>query len=325
MTRSEIEEHDRGFGYDIAVMSRRRILLGLGAVAGLSAVTACDNGSRATQSTSSASATSASAPSTSTAAAAPQETLGPYPGDGSNGPNVLIESGVVRSDVTTSFGAYTGVAQGVPATLTINLQDLSAGGAPGAGMALYIWHCDREGKYSLYSDGVTEQNYLRGVQVADDAGTVTFRTIFPATYPGRWPHMHFEVFDSLETAVAGSEARLTSQIALAQEISSAVYAFDDGYAASIPNLADLTLDSDMVFGDGWTAQMASTSGTPDAGIDISITIGVADKSQNVDDNPLPPGPPPGGLGGPPPGGLGGPPPGGLGGPPPGGLGGPPPR
>ena len=179
--------------------------------------------------------------------------MGPYPGDGSNGPNVLIESGVVRSDITTSFGAYSGVADGVPATLTINLQDLAADGAPGTGMALYIWHCDREGRYSLYSDGVTEQNYLRGVQIADDAGTITFRTIFPATYPGRWPHIHFEVFDSLETAVAGSEARLTSQIALAQEVSSAVYAFDDGYAASIPNLADLTLESDMVFGDGWTA------------------------------------------------------------------------
>ncbi len=35
------EEHDRGFGYDVSVMSRRRILLGFGAVAGLSAVAAC--------------------------------------------------------------------------------------------------------------------------------------------------------------------------------------------------------------------------------------------------------------------------------------------
>ena len=49
--------------------------------------------------------------------------------------------------------------------------------------------------------------------------------------------------------------------------------------------------------------MASTSGTPDTGIDISITIGVADKAQNVDTNPPPDrpgGPPPDGLGGPPP-------------------------
>ena len=34
----------------------------------------------------------------------PEETAGPYPGDGSNGPDVLAESGVVRSDITSSFG-----------------------------------------------------------------------------------------------------------------------------------------------------------------------------------------------------------------------------
>ena len=34
----------------------------------------------------------------------PEETAGPFPGDGSNGPNVLTESGVVRSDITASFG-----------------------------------------------------------------------------------------------------------------------------------------------------------------------------------------------------------------------------
>ena len=41
----------------------------------------------------------------------PEETAGPYPGDGSNGPNVLAESGVVRSDITTSFGDASGVAE----------------------------------------------------------------------------------------------------------------------------------------------------------------------------------------------------------------------
>ena len=276
-----IEEHDRGFGHDISVMSRRRILLGLGAAAGLSLVAACGTD------------TSAAAPA---APAAPQETMGPYPGDGSNGPNVLIESGVVRSDITTSFGAFDGVARGVPTTLTITLQDLAEGGAPGAGMALYLWQCDREGRYSLYSEGATEQNYLRGVQVAGEDGVVTFRTIFPATYPGRWPHFHFEVFDSLATAVAGSQARLTSQIALPHEVASAVYAFDDGYAASIPNLAALSLDSDMVFGDGWTAQLASAGGTPETGIDLAITVGVADRSENVDNNPPPPGLRPAGPG-----------------------------
>jgi len=42
----------------------------------------------------------------------PEETAGPYPGDGSNGPNALTESGVVRSDITSSFGGATGGAAG---------------------------------------------------------------------------------------------------------------------------------------------------------------------------------------------------------------------
>jgi protocatechuate 3,4-dioxygenase beta subunit len=206
----------------------------------------------------------------------------------------------VRSDITGSFGAYSGVAQGVPATLTVKLQDRAKNGAPGAGMAIYVWQCDREDRYSLYSEGVTEQNYLRGVQVADDNGVVTFHTVFPATYPGRWPHIHFEVFDSLETAVAGSDARLTSQIALPRDTAVTVYESDPGYAASIPNLDQLTLESDMVFGAGWDAEMASTTGTPADGIDIAITICVADTSENVDRNPAPSFGP-GGPGGPPPG------------------------
>ena len=104
------------------------------------------------------------------------------------------ESGVVRSDIRSSFGGSSGTAEGVPMTLELVVQDLANGGAPFAGAAVYVWHCDREGRYSLYSDGVTDENYLRGVQVADAAGRVRFTSIFPACYTGRWPHVHFEVY-----------------------------------------------------------------------------------------------------------------------------------
>jgi protocatechuate 3,4-dioxygenase beta subunit len=45
---------------------------------------------------------------------------------------------------------------------------------------VYVWHCDRDGGYSLCSDGITAENYLRGVQIADDQGVVKFTSIFPA-------------------------------------------------------------------------------------------------------------------------------------------------
>ncbi|MGW1741501.1 dioxygenase family protein [Nocardia sp. NPDC001965] len=274
------------------MLSRRRALWIMSAVGSASVVAAaCSSGTDAT-------ATS-SADTTSTAvAAAPQETAGPYPGDGSNGPNVLVESGVVRSDITGSFGPYSGTAEGVPVTIRLTLQDLARDAAPGTGMALYLWHCDRDGEYSLYGEGVTEQNYLRGVQVADESGQVSFTSIFPACYSGRWPHIHFEVYDDLATAVAGENARLTSQIALPQEVCEQVYNADSGYSRSLNNLSEVTLASDNVFGDGWDAELATVTGDPQTGMEIALTIGVAEKSANRNQDGAGPGggaPPGGGM------------------------------
>ena len=63
----------------------------------------------------------------------------------------------------------------------------ASSGAPLEGAAVYLWHCDRDGGYSLYSDGVTDQNYLRGVQAAGSDGTLRFTSIFPGAYPGVGP------------------------------------------------------------------------------------------------------------------------------------------
>jgi protocatechuate 3,4-dioxygenase beta subunit len=290
-------EHDLGLAHDLKVLSRRRIFH-LAAAAGASALVAACAGTKSTQttgSTSTATTTAGAADTAACATAAPAETAGPYPGDGSNGPNVLIESGIVRSDIRSSFGSYSGAAEGVPTTIELTLQDITKNCAAGAGMAVYIWHCDRAGNYSIYSADAADQNYLRGVQVADQQGRVSFTSIFPACYAGRWPHIHFEVFDSLEAAVAGENARLTSQIALPEQACTAVFAHDTGYVASVGNMSNVTLNSDNVFGDGWDAELANVTGDPASGMAITLTIGVGEKSTSM----RPPGgPPPGG--GPPP-------------------------
>ena len=59
-----------------------------------------------------------------------EETAGPYPGDGSNGPDVLAEDGIVRQDITSSFGSSTTTAEGVPLTIELTLVDVGAGGTP---------------------------------------------------------------------------------------------------------------------------------------------------------------------------------------------------
>ena len=187
LARPEEELVDQGLRFDVdTLLSRRRMLtvLGIG-TAGLG-LAACGVGSG----TSSSAATTAAAAS----AEIPDETAGPYPGDGSNGPDVLAQSGIVRCDIRSSFGGSSGTAGGVPMTLELTVSDLANGGVPFEGVAVYVWHCTREGGYSMYSNGVEDQNFLRGVQVADANGRVTFTSIFPACYDGRWPHIHVEVY-----------------------------------------------------------------------------------------------------------------------------------
>ncbi|MGQ0844246.1 MAG: intradiol ring-cleavage dioxygenase [Sporichthyaceae bacterium] len=190
----------------------------------------------------------------------PAETAGPYPGDGSNGPNVLNQSGVVRRDIRTGFAGAAATAAGVPLTVRLTITDHGAGGPPLEGAAVYLWHCDRDGRYSLYSTGLTDQNYLRGVQVADADGVLEFTTVFPGCYDGRWPHIHFEVYPDLATATKAGTKLRTTQLALPEDVSKTVYA-TDGYATSVANLSRTSLASDNVFSDGYALQLAKVTGS----------------------------------------------------------------
>ena len=78
----------------------------------------------------------------------------------------------------------------------------------------------------MYSQDIADQNYLRGVQVADAAGVVRFTSIFPACYSGRWPHIHFEIYPDQASFTDISTVIATSQVALPQATCDQVYARD---------------------------------------------------------------------------------------------------
>ncbi|MBC9727687.1 intradiol ring-cleavage dioxygenase [Streptomyces sp. TRM68367] len=273
----EIHEHDRGLSYDLPVLARRRMIR-LMAGAGLVPLVGC-TAEGETPAADSPGSPSPSPPSSSSSAAecatVPEETAGPFPGDGSGGVNVLKESGVVRDDITSSFGdSAGGTAGGVPLTVTLTVVDAASGcGTPKKGAAVYVWHCDREGRYSLYTEGVTDENYLRGVQETDDRGQVTFRSVFPGCYQGRWPHIHFEVFGSLADATAARSITNTSQLALPKDVCDTVYA-TDGYDRSVTHLAELSLESDSVFSDGHDQQLAAAKGSAGDGYTATLTVAV---------------------------------------------------
>lgn len=282
---------DQGLQFDIGTLLKRRGLLQLFGV-GVGTITLSACASAAPTATDAATTAPSAAPSTSASTSTgdlteiPEETAGPYPGDGSNGADVLEQSGVVRGDIRSSFGTSTTTAEGVPMTLELTILDMAGGGTPFAGTAVYVWHCTRDGGYSMYTDGLTQENYLRGVQIADADGKVRFTSIFPGCYSGRWPHIHFEVYPDEASITDAANKIATSQVALPQAICEDVYA-TDGYANSTDNLARITLASDNVFGDDEGAhQLGAVTGDLAGGLTVTLSVGVDTSTEPGESGPM---------------------------------------
>lgn len=288
LDRPDDEVVDQGASFDMRTLVSRRGVLGIvGLGAGAVVLAACAPQPAASTATAtatpSATARASATPTataTATAAAAayatdeiPQETNGPYPADGTNGVDVLNQSGIVRSDIRSSLdGGAT--AAGVPLTFNFTLSDFANGNAAYAGAAVYVWHCDAAGLYSMYSDAVVDENYLRGIQVADAQGRVTFTTIVPGCYAGRWTHIHFEVYPDAASATNVSNQIATSQVAFPQDMLDAVYALDT-YSGSARNLAQIGgLDNDNVFSDGYELEMGTFTGDPSSGYIGNLSVAI---------------------------------------------------
>ena len=271
---TDLENHDRGLDYDLPRLLHRRGMLKLVAGFGLAGAGLISLGACSSATTAGGGGATESKQASDTAnGELPEETSGPFPGDGSNGANVLNQSGIVRRDITSSFGSSTTRAAGVPVSLTMTINDYANDKDPLAGGAVYLWHCDREGRYSLYSEGVTGENYLRGVQETDGRGQVRFTTIFPACYSGRWPHIHFEVYPSLAKATDGANKIATSQLALPEATCRTVYT-TSGYEQSLNNMSRVSLESDNVFRDGYDLQIPSVTGDPSSGYQLNFSCAV---------------------------------------------------
>jgi len=286
------DHHDHSLAADLAAIlnltsDRRQTLRWLLAGASALPILGCGGGSDSDTSTGTSTttpATGTTTPVTTTTptgscSVIPEETGGPYPADGTNSNasgvvNVLTQSGVVRSDIRGSFNGATGTAAGIPLTIKLQIVNVNGSCATLEGFAVYLWHCDRDGNYSLYSSGVTTQNYLRGVQVSDSSGNVSFTSIYPGCYSGRVPHVHFEVYRTLSAATSASTRLKTSQFAFPDAASNAVYA-TTGYSASVRNMAQISLATDNVFSDGYSLQLASITGNVTDGYVATLTVGVA--------------------------------------------------
>ncbi|MFZ6733398.1 intradiol ring-cleavage dioxygenase [Undibacterium sp. Ji42W] len=292
-----MEKHGNQLETDLQTLmqtaaSRRQMLRWI-SVGGAATLLGCGGGSDASTATATSTSSTSTATGTSTGSTTatttvttpascgiiPEETAGPYPGDGSNSngvsiANALALSGIVRSDIRSSIAGASGVAAGVPLTIKLQLVNTKTSCASLAGYAIYLWHCDRDGNYSMYSSGITAENYLRGVQETDSNGSVSFTTIFPGCYSGRIPHVHFEVYPNVSKISSANNKVKTSQFTFPMVTLNEAYQAT-GYATSVRNLSQITYATDNVFSDGTSLQMVSVTGSASLDYVVTLTVGIS--------------------------------------------------
>ncbi len=268
-----------------AFMGRRQALLLLTGASAAALLSAC-GGSDDTTPAPTPSPTPAPGPSPTPAptgcAVTKAEGAGPFPADGTNvapgaTSNVLTQNGVVRADVRASFVGSTTAATGVPVALTLTLVNTNAACAALAGYAVYIYSADAQGRFSLYD--VPAQSYLRGVQVTNAAGQVTFTTLIPGVDTGRYPRFYIQVFPTAASATSGTQAVFTTQLILPASVAQSVYTDTTNYPGQAARFAAVSLTGDPAFGDNTTAENAaltpSFSGGVGSGFTAMLTIGLA--------------------------------------------------
>ena len=198
------------------VLTRREVLVLLGAAGTAAALAACAPAALGSPAATSGAATAAGSAGPSGAASAaasavaaipscivrPAETEGPY----------FVDERINRSDIRSdpSDGA---VSQGSRLDLSFAVARLSGTRCTAfANVLVDVWHCDALGVYSDVSDPgfqTAGKKFLRGYQVTDANGMAKFTTIVPGWYQGRTVHIHFKIRSE---AGASSGLEFTSQL-----------------------------------------------------------------------------------------------------------------
>ena len=197
--------------------------------------------------------TSTSAVTTIDCVLVPEMTEGPF----------YLDLDLVRSDITEDRG-------GAPLALTIVVASVE-GCSPIQDAAVDLWHCDAEGIYSGFiaastgqGSGTDDSIFLRGTQLTDANGQVTFQTLYPGWYPGRTVHMHMKVH------VGGNQIH-TTQLFFDDAFTDQVYAASEPYA-SRDNRTTLNGD-DGIYGGGGEATTLAVAAAGE-GYAATLVVGV---------------------------------------------------
>jgi uncharacterized protein (TIGR03437 family) len=111
----------------------------------------------------------------------------------------FVDERLNRSDIRTDPANNNAIRPGTPFKLKFNVSRVTGTNACTSliGAWVDLWHCDALGGYSDVSGAGNPNNvgqkWLRGYQVTDNNGEVTFQSIYPGWYQGRTTHLHYKV------------------------------------------------------------------------------------------------------------------------------------
>lgn len=186
------------------------------------------------------------------------ETEGPFP--------THDPASYVLKDIRSDRGGVT-----LNVVITIKNKNNSCTALEGA--FVDIWHCDADGNYSEYggsgmqSTNLTNVHFLRGRQTTNASGVAGYTTIFPGWYSGRAVHIHVHIFDK------SGKSLLVTQIAFPATVCDTIFTTATSYYKK--GKANTRNESDNVFSDGYTDELAGLSGNVQDGYTLTHTIVVS--------------------------------------------------
>lgn len=199
-------------------------------------------------------------------AVSPEGEIGPYFADDS-------DSRFNRTNITSNLDG-TSVQDGIPLTLTITVIDVDKGCVPYENAQIDIWHCNPEGVYSdIAAESTTGEQWLRGYQLTDAKGQVTFNTVIPGWYQGRTTHIHLRVRSTYSDASSTSDGTNTTQLFFDQTFVDTLDTTVTPYATEGKNTT--TNASDRVYSQQEKgANLLSLVGNDTSGYVASVVIGL---------------------------------------------------
>lgn len=194
--------------------------------------------------------------------ARPEQTEGPF----------FVDEALNRSDIRSD--PRTGeIKSGVPLRLVFNVsRSHGTTCSPLSGAHVDLWHSDANGRYSDVSGfgngpSTAGQQFLRGYQLTDSAGSARFLTIFPGWYGGRPVHLHFKIRSARDSTPGFS---FTSQLYFDDALAERVFAMEP-YASR--GRRWMRNSDDGIFRDGGKQLLLSAE--PDgAGLAAAFAIGL---------------------------------------------------